>query len=165
MSSISESHWSYLILKQLKSRVYDLFQNLTISNPSLKAVLSNESPYWTLCFCGWISVFLKEEIQNDVMTPCSPLNSLTYFLLSHLQSMGWSDTIMSDIRFFFSQMFYTFCLHNLTLACFRKNVESVGSNNWDCPRLWDKRVHSETISISKKKKKKKNRYNATVINH
>ncbi len=63
MSSMSESHWLYLFHKEVKS--WDSttwFRIWRFQTPGLKAVSSNLSPGWTVCFLGlMIGVFWKRE--------------------------------------------------------------------------------------------------------
>jgi hypothetical protein len=60
----SVSHWNEEL------RLYNLFWNLKISNPGLKAVSSKASPGWTVhFFCGWWWGFLKEVFKTYLMAP------------------------------------------------------------------------------------------------
>ncbi len=66
-------------------RLHNLVHNMTILNPSLKAVSSNASPGWTDRFFRRDNRgLLKEVVKTCLVAPMSPLNSPTYFLSSHL---------------------------------------------------------------------------------
>ncbi len=80
-------------------RLYNLVWRLTISNPGLKALSSNASPGWTVRFFfgSYDRDFLKDGVKNYPMTPMSPLNSPTFFLSSHLLSVGLDSDIVGNL--------------------------------------------------------------------
>ncbi len=87
-------------------RLYNMVWNLTISNPGLKAVSSNASPGWTVCFFGGDDRgFLKEGVKtrsNDINV-ASWINSPTLFLrLYHIHGLSNGHTLMRASTLFWT---------------------------------------------------------------
>jgi hypothetical protein len=97
LSSMSKSDWWYLFHKEVEKNE-TLQHGLKFDNfkPRLKSGIFIWISWLNGSFLGDDWVFLKEEVKTYLMTPMSPLNSLTFFCLhsSHLYSMTHPHTPM-----------------------------------------------------------------------